>query len=156
MLALTEQSVFTCLLLARPSVHILLNSPVTANAAVASPSTNAPASADVTNVLFMGRLLWGFRHLGSKQNAWAGPPVPNPATASVIGLGDHPGLRRHFGAGIGDHGGQVGRVRPWIVEAAGINPHVLVDQRDAVVPFECVGRLGLGLELLGQVGDLGL
>ena len=29
MLALTEQSVFTSLLLARPSVHVLLNSPVT-------------------------------------------------------------------------------------------------------------------------------
>src|SRR5262249_1879751 len=72
MLALTEQSVFTCLLLARPSVHILLNSPVTANAAVASPSTNAPASADVTNVLCLGRLLWGFRPLGQQTKRVGG------------------------------------------------------------------------------------
>ena len=69
--ALTEQSVFTSLLLARPSVHILLNSPVTANAAVASPSANAPASADVTNVLFT----WA----ANKTRGWCRPfPIPRP------------------------------------------------------------------------------
>src|SRR5262245_31708436 len=51
MAALTEQSVFTCLPLARPQLHILSNSP--AMAAVARPSASAPASADVTIVLIM-------------------------------------------------------------------------------------------------------
>ena len=74
----------------------------------------------------------------------------------MIGFGDHPGLRRHLGAGIGQHGGKVGGIGARILEAARIDAHVLVDERDAVVPFERVRRVCLGLELLGQAVDLGL
>jgi hypothetical protein len=44
---------------ARPSAHMLSNSPVTANAAVARPMLNAPASAVIMIVLVMANLLGG-------------------------------------------------------------------------------------------------
>src|ERR1044071_7624777 len=69
MVPLTEQSVFTSLPLARPQLHILSNSPVAAMAAVARPSANAPASADVTIVLIMVHFLAVAPLSGQEKNA---------------------------------------------------------------------------------------
>src|SRR5262249_30515336 len=54
MVALTEQSVCTSLPKARPSVHMLPNSPfVAASVAVARPSTKAPARAELMYALML-------------------------------------------------------------------------------------------------------
>src|SRR6476619_2965068 len=52
-----EQSVCMSWPVARPCVHILPNSPVTAKAAVAKPSRKAPATADLRYALTMVYLL---------------------------------------------------------------------------------------------------
>src|SRR5207344_1507289 len=74
MAALTEQSVFTVLPLARPQLHISPNSP--AMAAVARPSASAPASADVTIVLIMVHLLGVTPITGQQKNALPQRHVP--------------------------------------------------------------------------------
>jgi hypothetical protein len=71
--------------------------------------------------------------------------------AALVRLPDHPGLGRELGTRIGEHVGDVGGVRARVVEAAWIETHVLVDERDAVVPLERV--LGQRLELGGELGD---
>src|SRR5689334_21011587 len=54
-----EQSVFMSFSDARPIEHMLLNSPVTARAAVAVPSKKAPATADLRYALTMVSSLGG-------------------------------------------------------------------------------------------------
>src|SRR5262245_7076807 len=65
-----EQSVCMSLPVARPIVHMLLNSPVTAKAAMVIPSKNAPATADLRYAL---TIVSSFGGLGGTE-AQAGRP----------------------------------------------------------------------------------
>src|SRR6476660_10406780 len=83
MAALTEQSVSTFLLLARPQLHILSNSP--AIAAVARPSANAPVSADVTIVLIMVHILGVKPLTGRWKNALPRGLFPHRLSKAISG-----------------------------------------------------------------------